>query len=156
QFNSNFEGDAKSWSGTAEWQPVSNEWGISAPNSLGPYLTWELDPIARLLYTQRVNGSLDPIFAIRNDVLRIGPVLTLSVRPVENDVLVPHWLQGVVLAATYEWLDALFTHRTYRLLNTAVNFPLDPSGHFGVQLSYQRGQLEETGGQVNLITAGLS
>jgi len=159
QVNSDFEGDAKSWSVTAEWQPVSNDWipAISAPNPLTQYATWELDPIARSIYSVRLEDKpIDPIFATRGDTFRAGPVLALSILPVHNDMLVPHWLQPTVFTTSFEWLEDFYNHRTYRLLNSTLNFPIDPDGHLGVQLNYQHGQLEETGKRVNQATAGLA
>ena len=156
QINSDFEGHAKSLSIAGEWQFVSNDYHISVPNPLGPYLTWEVDPILRTIYSSQRNGSQDPIFSVHSEAFRIGPVLAVTIAPVQNDFLVPHWLQPTSLNASFEWLTDTYTHRTYRLYNTAFNFPLDPTGHFGLQFNYQYGQLEATGQKVNLVTAGLA
>ena len=42
QYNTDFDGIAKSWSTTAEWQPVSNELGLSAPSDSAVF-DWEFD-----------------------------------------------------------------------------------------------------------------
>jgi hypothetical protein len=156
QYNTNFDGIAKSWSTTAEWQPVSNELGLSAPRPLGPYLVWEVDPIVRTIYSSRMNGSLDPIFTTRNEALRIGPVVALTIAPVQNDAVVSHWMQTASFSASYEYLNDVYSRRNYRLFNTAVNLPLDSEGHLALQVAYQYGNIEETGGKVNLTTVGLS
>jgi hypothetical protein len=156
QYNTNFDGIAKSWSTTAEWQPVSNELGLSAPRGLGPYLVWEVDPILRTIYSNRLNGSLDPIFATRNEALRIGPVVALTIAPVQNDAVVAHWLQTASFSASYEYLNDVHSGRNYGLFNTAVNLPVDSEGHLAFQVAYQNGNIEETGGKVNLITVGLA
>jgi hypothetical protein len=156
QYNTDFDGIAKSWSTTAEWQPVSNELGLSAPRGLGPYLVWEVDPIVRTIYSSRMNGSLDPIFATRNEALRVGPVIALTIAPVQNDAVVPHWMQTASFSASYEYLNDIYSHRNYRLFNTALNLPLDSAGHLALQVAYQYGNIEETGGKVNLTTVGLA
>jgi hypothetical protein len=156
QYNTDFDGVAKSWSSAVEWQPVSNELGLSAPRPLGRYLVWEVDPIVRTIYSSRLNGSLDPIFTARNEALRIGPVIALTVAPVQNDAVVPHWMQSASFSASYEYLRDVYSNRNYRLFNTAANLPLDAEGHLALQVAYQYGNVEETGGRVNLTTVGLS
>lgn len=155
-YNTDFEGRPHSWSETVEWQPVSNELGISAPRPLGTLLTWEVDPVARYQYTEGVRGSTDPIFANGGSVSRMGPVVGLTIAPVQNDAVVPHWLQSASFNASYEFLRDV-THGTdFRLFNAALNFPVDQSGHVGIKLAYENGQLETTGQQVRQATAGLS
>jgi hypothetical protein len=156
QYNTDFDGIAKSWSTAVEWQPVSNDLGLSAPRALGRYLVWEVDPIVRTIYSNRLNSSPDPIFAARNEALRIGPVVALTVAPIQNDAVVPHWLQAASFSASYEYLNDVYSRRNYRLFNTALNLPLDAEGHLALQVAYQYGNIEETGGRVNLTTVGLS
>lgn len=155
-YNTDFEGDPRSWSTTAEWQPVSNRLGLSAPIELGPYLVAQIDPIVRLQHTVRMNGSLDPIFSEHDRVTRVGPVLVLNIRPKASDLILPNWLQKATFNATYSWLRDIDTRQTYELLNTAVAFPLDSEGHLGFKVGYQRGRIEETGARVDQIAAGLS
>lgn len=156
QYNTDFDGIAKSWSTAVEWQPVSNELGLSAPRGLGSYMVWEIDPIVRTIYSSRMGGSLDPIFATRNEALRTGPVLALKITPIQNDAVVPHWMQTASFSATYEYLNDIYSRRTYQLLNTALNIPIDSAGHLALQVAYQYGNIEETGGKVNLTTVGLA
>jgi hypothetical protein len=156
QINSDFEGMEKSWSTTAEWQPVSYRYGISASHRLGPYLLWEVDPILRSIYSNRRNGSLDPIFANRDNVFRAGPVLALNVTPVPGIIEIPQWLQSSSVSATAEWLRDMNTDQIYRLYNVALNIAVSSTSNLGLQINYQYGQLEETGQKVNAITAGLA
>jgi hypothetical protein len=154
--NADFDGKTRSWSATAEWQPVSNDYtpAISAPNPLGPF-TWQVDPILRTQYTQRLNGSLDPIFVNSDQVWRVGPVVSLTIAPKKNDLVIPRWLQTTAFNLTYEWLINTSSGLTYPLLNTSLNLPVDPAGHFGLKINYQRGYLEQTGQQVEQATIGL-
>jgi hypothetical protein len=156
QLNTTFEGQERSWAGTLEWQPVSNALYLSSPIPLGTHFVWEVDPIVRSIYSQHLGSPLDPIFATRNEALRSGPVLALSVAPVQNDALVPHWLQSTVFNTSYEWLKDSYSGKIYRLWNSTVTFPLDTAKHLGVQVQYQRGQQEDTGQAINLVTAGFS
>jgi len=156
-YNTDFEGAPHSWSTTLEWQPVSSK-GIklSSPFEIGPYLTGRIDPILRFQYTAREGKSLDPIFALHNDVSRIGPVLSLNIMPKNNLDVVPPWLRGAVFNATYEWLQDIDTRQTYQWVSTAMTLPIDASGHLGLKVNYQRGRIEETGAKIDQLMAGLS
>lgn len=159
--NGNFHGDVRSWSVGGEWQMVRNErdggLSISAPNPLGSLpVTWEIDPIARLEYLRRVNGSRDPVFATRDAALRIGPTIALTIAPRQNSLVVPDWLQAASLNASFSYLYDTLSARSYWLLNAAAVFPIDPAGHFGVKFNYQLGKLDETGQRVSLATLGFA
>lgn len=60
------------------------------------------------------------------------------------------------VSASYEYLNDVYSRRNYRLFNTALNLPLDSEGHLALQVAYQYGNVEETGGKVNLTTVGLA
>ena len=92
-----------------------------------------------------MNRSLDPIFTTRNEALRIGPVVALTIAPVQNDAVVPHWIQTASFSASYEYLNDVYSRRNCRLFNTAVSLPLDTEGHLALQVAYQYGNIEETG-----------
>lgn len=155
QINSDFEGTEKSWSAIAEWQPVSFNHYLSSPFPITPYFLGQIDPIFRVIYSSRRNGSLDPIFTDRDEAVRLGPVLALRLYPAQSSFLVPKWLQDASITGTLSWLEDTHTHQIYRYYTTAFNMPLDPSGHLGFQLNYQYGAVEATGQKVNSITAGL-
>jgi hypothetical protein len=155
-YNTDFEGHPHSWSQTLEWQPVSNDLGISVPNPLGSMLTYEIDPILRYQYSQAIAKSTDPIFASGNSVSRVGPVLALTIAPLQNDIIVPHWLQAASFTASYEWLSNVYRTKNYRLLNTALNLPIDSQGHLAMKVSYQDGQIEETAQNVQKVMVGIS
>jgi hypothetical protein len=154
QLNSDFEGTAKSWSTTAEWQPVTAL--FSSSNRLGPYLLWEIDPIARGIYTSRRNGSTDPIFTNSDEVFRVGSIIALNISLVPDISGVPKWLQSSSFNTSYEWLRNTNSGETYRLYNATLYFAIDPTSNLGLQVNYQRGELEETGQKVDLLTAGLA
>ena len=159
-YNTDFEGRPHSWSQTLEWQPLWQPAGpgvaISAPNPLGTYLTWEIDPILRFEYFEAAGKSTDPIFANGKTVSRVGPVLALTIAPLQNDLIVPHWLQTASFNASYQWFTDINGKRNYHLLNTSVNLPVDPQGHFGLKISYQNGQVEQTAQPIQQVMAGLS
>ncbi|ESZ26587.1 hypothetical protein X733_29410 [Mesorhizobium sp. L2C067A000] len=144
--NTTFDGDPRSWSATAEWQPywITDGVSISVPNGLGPF-TWELDPIARLIYSEKLGDVTSPIFQDDDHSLRLGGVLALTIKPKQNDELVPKWLQPASFFTTYEWLEDLQSGRDYSLLSAGLNFALDEEGHTALKLSYSHGDIEETG-----------
>lgn len=155
QINSDFEGTEKSWSGIAEWQPVYSRAFISSPFPITSQFMGQVDPMLRVVYSSRRNGSLDPIFTDRDEAVRLGPVVALRFYPTQSNFLIPKWLQDASVTGTLSWLEDAHTHQIYRYYTSAFNLPLDPSGHLGLQLSYQYGAVEATGQKVNSITAGL-
>ncbi|MDB5654128.1 MAG: hypothetical protein JWQ94_1741 [Tardiphaga sp.] len=157
-YNTDFEGSPHSWSTTLEWQPVSNRTPLklSAPFDLGPYLVGRLDPIVRFQHTVRQSGSLDPIFSLHDEVSRVGPVLVLNIQPKASNLILPAWIQNAALNVTYEWLQDIDTRQKYELLNSALSFPIDSSGHLAFKLNYQKGRIEETGARIDQAMAGLS
>jgi hypothetical protein len=156
-FNTDFEGDPKSWSATAEWQPYTNSdrFALSSPHGLGP-LRWRVDPILRFQYTEEVDESNQPLFDDHDYAIRLGPVLGLTVQPAADEVHVPLWLQSASLLVTYEWLTDFASDNEYDLFTANLNFPIDEAGHFGIKLSYQNGEVEETGKQIDQTQIGLS
>ncbi|CDX51572.1 exported hypothetical protein [Mesorhizobium plurifarium] len=155
--NTTFNGDPRSWSATAEWQPywITDGISVSVPNGLGPF-TWELDPIARLIYSEKLGDVSSPIFQDDDSSLRVGGVLALTVKPKQNDLLVPKWLQPASFFTTYEWLEDVDSGRDYSLLSLGLNFNLDEDGHTALKLNYSRGDIEETGQFVNQAKIGLA
>jgi hypothetical protein len=157
--NTSWTGDPHSWSLTAEWQPLYNSPGnginISSANGLGP-LTWELDPIARLIYSRRLGNDDSPIFADSDTAIRLGPVLALTVAPQQDDAVVPAWLQRASFFTTYEWLYDLNSGSDYSLFSSGLNFALDKDGHTAIKLSYLHGDTEETGEFTDQVKAGLT
>lgn len=155
--NTTFDGEARSWSATAEWQPIWITEGISigSPNGIGPF-TWELDPIARLIYSQKLGDVSSPIFQDDDNSLRLGGVLALTVKPKQNDQIFPKWLQSASFFTTYEWLEDVDSGRDFSLLSTGLNFPLDEAGHVALKLSYSHGDVEETGQFMDQAKVGLA
>lgn len=155
--NTTFDGDPRSWSATAEWQPywITDGISISVPNGLGPF-TWELDPIARLIYSKKLGDVTSPIFQDDDHSLRLGGVLALTIKPKQNDELVPKWLQPASFFTTYEWLEDLESGRDYSLLSAGLNFALDEEGHTALKLSYSHGDIEETGQFMDQAKIGLA
>ena len=144
---------------TLEYQPVTT-WrdvpNLSSPNTL-PFLplTYEIDPILRYQYLEASNASDLPLFMARGKISRIGPVVALSILPEQVDS-VPAWLQRVNLNLTYSWLKDWDSGTTYKHFFASLGFATDPAGHFGVKISYETGQVEETGQDVKVTKVGLT
>lgn len=151
-----FDGRAKSWSVVAEWQPYFDTppFRLSEANNLGPII-WQLDPILRLQYAHQLNGSADPIFDHNDDPLRIGPVLSLTIQPAGVYDL-PKVFEDATLFASYEYLTDVENGDTSYLLKAGVNFNLDDDGHTALKVSYSKGQLEETGDDIDEVKVGLT
>jgi hypothetical protein len=60
------------------------------------------------------------------------------------------------LEVTYGWLYDTVSDLDYELLDSSATFELDEKGHLGLTLSYRKGQLLETGQDVDLAKLGLS
>ncbi len=151
-----FDGNGKSWSIVGEWQPYLDTppFRLSDSNDLGPII-WQLDPILRVQYAHELNNSGDPIFDNNDAPFRLGPVLSLTIQPTGFYDL-PEKLQNAALYATYQWLDDVETGDSSYLFTAGLNVNLDDDGHTALKFSYSKGQLEETGDDVDLIQVGLA
>jgi hypothetical protein len=152
-----FDGQAKSWAGTIEYQPV-NEW-IGSPNGLGPLpATFQIDAIARGVFAELLDGvNSDPLFANRHSVARAGATVALGIAPQQGpDSPVPALLQRLNLTSSYSWLHNVTRADTYSLWSTALGFALDDKGNVGVKLSYDRGKVEETAQAVDIAKVTLT
>jgi hypothetical protein len=146
---------------TLEYQPITT-WetvpNLSSPNSLFFLpVTYEVDPILRYQYLAASDATDLPLFMRRRHISRIGPVIALSIIPEQGETSpVPEWLQRVNFNLTYNWLKDLDTGTTYKYFFTSLGFALDPAGHFAIKISYETGQVEETGQDVRITKVGLA
>src|SRR5438477_4365743 len=155
------EGTVKSIWDTVEYQPITNFanfLNVGSPNPLGPIpATFEIDAIYRAQYATRTVMTLDPIFANREHIFRSGPVLALSIIPQQGpDSPVPKLLQRFNFVTTYSWLEDPQTHQTFWHWLASLGFALDDNGNVGIKLSYEKGQVEQTGQPVDLTKVGLT
>ena len=150
--NGDFEGNVHSWSSTAEIQPfIYPYFGNNHPI---PYIGyWAIFPLARVQYFERVNNSVDPLFGTSNSVLRGGPAVTFNFWPLD-DPSVPAIIRSTLLTISYSWYQDFLHPRTFSLLESTLQFNI--TDNVGVALKNQYGQIETTGQNVNLTTAGLT
>ena len=160
-YNTDFDFKPKSWSGTLEWQPVSNELRLSAPIDFGPF-SLQIDPILRFQSLRSVAASDDPVFSERDHVWRGGGALVVTVIPKVDEVgdlrqgFLPAWLQPSAFNFIYSHLFDTYSGRESRLYNASLTFPLGLDGHAGVKLSYERGHHEETAKWIDKAMIGLA
>ena len=57
---------------------------------------------------------------------------------------------------TYSWLEDPQTHQTFWHWLASLGFALDDNGNVGIKLSYEKGQVEQTGQPVDLTKVGLT
>jgi hypothetical protein len=154
-------GVTQSWVTTFEYQPITT-WttipNLSSPNPLFFLpVTYEVDPILRYQHLEGSDKTDLPLFMTRQTISRLGPVVALSIIPEQGETSpVPEWLQRVNFNLTYSWLKDWNSGMIYRHFLTSLGFALDPAGHFGVKVSYESGQVEETGQDVKVTKASLT
>ena len=165
QYLTSFGGDAKNWSVGFQWQPVGGvnpEGGnkmfsyFGTPLPLGRYFVFSVSPTLHADYVGEVSdAALQPIFAERNEAFRTGPGVFLTVDGIKLDY-VPWWIRRIHYQIGYGWLYDWISNRDYELLDTALTLNLDEAGHLGLTLSYRKGQLVETGQDVDLTNIALA
>ena len=101
-------------------------------------MTYEVDPILRYQYLAGLDSTVLPLFITRRHISRMGSVVALSIVPEQGETSpVPEWLQRVNFNLRYSWLK-------------------DTTGHFAVKISYETGQVGETGQDVRATKVGLA
>jgi hypothetical protein len=152
-----FDGIAKSWRIGGEWQPVSNDLGLSAPLPID-LLHATVTPTfkVRAEYDEIIGKTTQPIFAHHNDAIRLGPTIGFLFAPVKLEGYWPTWLQNVSLSLSYSFLQDLRSPMTYNLFDAAFTYFMDDKKTLGLTFSYERGQLDQTGARSDTFLAGLS
>jgi hypothetical protein len=169
-----FEGHSKAWQLVAEYEPaifadspevLTNNPFVrfvpipGLPRSVpGLPIMYELNTIARYehLRSESVTKK-DPIFAYGPLVDRVGGVVALSVQAEQGDSApVPKWVQQFTYNAFYSWLHNTERNQNYRLFSTSLVFSVDPDGHLGIKLSYDRGLVDETAQKIGVVKLGLT
>jgi hypothetical protein len=107
-------------------------------------------------YLTQVGRASQPIFAERQDALRLGPRVGLELQPVSGLGLWPSWFENFTLVATYSFLQDTLTRRNYSLFDPTLNYNIDKEGNYAVSASYRRGRLDETGAKVDQLMVGLA
>lgn len=155
--NSDFSGLTHSYSTTAEFQPLSDFYGIGRSFAIGSAAYFWALPLVRAQYFEKAtNLATDPIFTAHHQVLRAGPVLSLNLIPQEtanvdpNKPYTPKWLFNV----TSSWYQDFLSSRTYQHVNPSFTYNF--TDNIGLTVSYEWGQVETTGKKVDLATIGLS
>jgi hypothetical protein len=159
---SSFAGEAKNWSISGAWQPYGyRSSGLPILRYFGspiPIGNFKL-VIAPSVYAEYVaelsDAAAQPIFAKRDEALRVGPAVRVSIGGF-NQPGVPRWARRLSFDASYGWLYDTLSELDYELLDSTLKLGLDDAGHLNLTLSYRKGQLVETGQDVDLTQLGLS
>ncbi|WP_316166830.1 MULTISPECIES: hypothetical protein [unclassified Bradyrhizobium] len=110
----------------------------------------------RAEYDGVVGKTTQPIFAHHNDAIRVGPTVGFLVAPVKLEGYWPTWLQNTSLSLSYSVLQDLRSPSTYSLFDAAFTYFMDDNKTLGRTLTYERGQLDQTGAKSDTFLAGLS
>jgi len=157
--NADFEGIAKSWNVAGEWQPVSNAPGftVNAPLPVD-FLHATVTPMFKVqaIYSGILGNTTQPIFAHHNEAFRVGPNVGLLFAPVKLGAYWPAQLQNMSLTVSYSLLQDLMSPATYNLFDASFTYFTDDNKTVGLTLSYERGQVQQTGASSDTFLAGLS
>jgi hypothetical protein len=156
--NADFSGLTHSYSTTAEFQALSDTYGIGRNFAVGTFAYFWFIPLVRAQYFERESKLVtDPIFSAHNQVLRAGPVLSFNLIPQDTKNVdpskpppPPQWLFNV----TYSWYQDFFSSHTFQHVNPTITYNF--SDNIGLTLGYERGQIETTGKKIDLTTISLS
>jgi hypothetical protein len=152
--NTSFAGITNSWSGTFEVQPVYDRLHIGTPIPLTALPSnWTFMPLARAQYFGRVNNSTDPLFLRSDRVFRAGPSIALVVTPFDGPP-VPDVLRKIVFSSSYTWYRDFIQTRNFVHYDLSLAYNI--TDNFGVKVTYEKGQIDESGKDVNLTYAGLT
>lgn len=152
--NSTFAGTTNSWSGTFEAQPVYAPLHIGTPipvTALPSY--WTFMPLVRAQYFGRVNNSNDPLFLRSDSVFRAGPSISLVVAPFDGPP-VPEVLRKIVFMSSYTWYQDFVQSRSFVHYDASLQYNV--TDNFGIKVTYEKGQVDENGKDIDLTTAGLT
>jgi len=155
--NTDSRGNTKIWTGYAEWQPVSNVYGISSGHPLyhNAPIAYQFNPIVHL-EAEKVSraGELTNV-ADGDFYYRAGTILSASVWFTDGPkVLIP-----LTLSAQYRQLWGTANSGAQRDIhywqaNAAYN--LDEFGHTAITAIYRQGDLPGSGQEVRDFKTGLS
>lgn len=152
-----FDGVMKSWRIGGEWQPVSNDLGLSAPIPID-LLHATVTPTFKVRgeYVGIVGKTTQPIFAFHNEAIRLGPTVGFLFAPVKLEGYWPAWLQNMSLSLSYSFLQDLRSPASYNLFDASFTYFMDDNKTLGLTFTYERGRLDQTGAKSDTFLAGLS
>jgi len=140
------------WASTLEWIPVYKPY-IHIPHYFSLPLSQigvRFDPSIVVQYDTARNQKL--LFSSGPDSLRIGPQFGLWVQPFADIA----YLKNLNINTTYHRYYETYSGRYLYWFQTAATYNLDTNGTLGLTGSYQKGNDELTGKQVEVIKLTLS
>ena len=160
---SSFDGKGKNWGFSLAWEPKGDEGSngsvmslLGTTQNLGRYFTYKFSPTLQTGFASEISeAELQPLFADDDWALRSGPTVVFALAGTTK-YGGPWWLDRLRYEITYGWLYDWVSGRDYELVDTSLNVGIDPSRHLGLTFSYRKGQLEETGQDVDLANIALS
>jgi hypothetical protein len=155
-----FNGMGKNWGINLAWEPKGNKRSgsvmgfLGTEQNLGRYFTYTFSPTLQTGFANEISETaLQPLFADNDWAIRSGPLVVFALNGADD---APWWIKRMGYEITYGWLYDWISGRDYELFDTALSFGLDETGHLGLTLSYRKGQLKETGQDVDLANIALS
>lgn len=156
-YNTDSRGETKVWGGSAQWQPVSNEYHISSGyriSSSSP-LALRFDPILHVEAEHVIDAG--PLQNINDgdQYFRAGPILQAHFWFVDG----PQFLRRVTFGGQYRhlWGAGGSGHQQdMQYWQANVSYNLDDEGHAAIKASYRHGDLPGTGQDVRDFKTGLS
>lgn len=119
------------------YKPVSHNLGLGSYFLLGGLpVQARLDLALRASTIQVMDAGTDPDLGARDDTVRLGGSLGLTLRPANEA-----W-QRLTFATTYTYDSALSgSPQKADLLDVSLQLQLDETGHYSVELNYQNGEV---------------
>jgi hypothetical protein len=135
-----------------EWIPVYGKF-IHYPGTIGGVVLYRFDPELIVQYDSTTDRTKVLLFSGGSNALRIGPQVSLLLKPVAKDIPI---ISSLLLNTTYHWADEAYSRRSLSWFQTALTYNIDPNGYFGFTGNYKRGSDENTGKKVNIYLVSLS
>lgn len=150
-------GDSKIWSGIAEWQPVSNRYGLSSGRAIFPDwpLFYRFDPVLHVEHEEVVAAGDWTGIADGDRYTRAGPILKANFWFAEG----PDWLQRLKYGIQYRhlWGNAdSGQKKDVHYWQTSLAYNLDEHGHAAITTTYRQGDLPGNGEEVRDFKTGLA
>ena len=150
-------GFSKIWGGYAEWQPVSNAYGISAGRAIfdNSPMYFSVTPVLHV-EAEQVAAAGDLTSVSDGDrYFRAGPIAALNLWFVRG----PEVLKSLTFSAQYNQLWGVASSgqqkdMRYWLAHGAYN--IDPEGHVAINATYRQGDLPGNGQEVRDFKTGLA
>jgi len=137
-----------------EWLPVYDSICVGYPCAVpGLPIIFRFSPEMVVNYSNAFDSKEALPFSGKSESLLVGPEFTLVFKAFGAQIPFLNNLSGKI---TYRWNQEVYSGDAYDYFSASTTYNLDPDGHLGLTLGYERGRQPLTTERIDQVTLALT